>query len=152
LPQAKHLCVLQVLHCFGDCLAPEGKAIGFLHVLQMKVRICLILLLSPRLGPVAGNAQALAVADVIPSLWCCDNRDNVVSLSLTLAAAYSAAALALPAVTSQHGQPPGSVLLATVATLVSIGTVLYAACLASHPRRLKGRHTARHQSPKSRSV
>jgi len=95
----------------------------------------LAVLLSSRLGSVAGNAQALAVADVIPSLWCCDNRDDVIGLSLTLAAAYSAAALALPAITSQHGQPPGSVLFAAISTLVSVRTVLYAACLASHPRR-----------------
>jgi hypothetical protein len=100
----------------------------------------------------ARNAQALAVADVIPPLWCCGNRDDMIRLRLTFAAAYYSAALALPAVTSQHGQPPGSVLLATVATLVSVWTVLYAACLASHPRRLVWRHTARHQSPKSKSV
>ena len=111
---------------------------------------------SPRfslgLAAMAGNAQALAVAHVIPSLRCLGNRHNVVSLRLAFAAAYSAAALALPAVTSQHGQPPGSVLFAAISALVSIGTVLYAACLAAHPRRLKGRHTARHQSPNSRSV
>ena len=47
----------------------------------------------------------------------------MVSVSLTLAAAYPATRLALPTIPSQHSKPPRLVAFVAITTLVSVGPV-----------------------------
>lgn len=83
-------------------------------------------LLCSRLPAVATHAQALTVGDIV-SLATFGNAFDVVSMCFPLVGTDAATFLALPRITGQHGQPPGSMLLVAVSTLVSIGAVIGAA-------------------------
>jgi len=75
---------------------------------------------------VATHAQALAVRHIV-SLATFGNAFDMVGVCFPLVGTDAATFLTLPRITGQHGQPPGSMLLVAVSTLVSIGTVIGAA-------------------------
>lgn len=74
----------------------------------------------------ATHAQALAVRNIV-SLAAFGNAFDMVSMCFPLIGTNAATFLALPSITGQHGQPPGSMLLVAVSTLVSIGAIIGAA-------------------------
>ncbi len=78
----------------------------------------------------ARDAQALAVANVIP-LAALTDRHDVIGLGFSLVGTDTAAGSALPRIAGQHGLPPRPVSLVAVPTLGRVGTIGFVTATAS---------------------
>ena len=79
-------------------------------------------LLASRLATVARHAKALTIRHAVP-LASTAHRHNVIGVRLTAITTHTAARLALPCVTSQHGLPPCPMGTVAVAACRSVGTL-----------------------------